>query len=144
MSEHTERPRAYSDADNREFLAAWQTGRLVVQACGECGRRFFYPRPLCPHCWSDHLEWRDLPGDGEIVSFSLVYRPNHSAFIEEVPIVLAEIRVTEGITMLCRVVGATPEGLRAGLPVRLVRSSRATRYPLPTFEPVDERGSHDG
>jgi uncharacterized protein len=138
MSEHAGRPQAHSDADNREFLAAWQAGRLVVQACGDCGRSFFYPRPLCPHCWSDRLEWRDLPGDGEIVSFSLVYRPNHSAFVGEVPIVLAEIKVAAGVTMLCRVVGARPASLRAGLPVRLVRSSQAARYPLPTFEPACE------
>jgi uncharacterized protein len=143
MSEHAERPRPHPDTDNREFLADWQAGRLVVQACGDCGQSFFYPRPLCPHCWSDRLEWRELPGDGEVVSFSLIYRPNHSAFLGEVPIVLAEIRVAAGVTMLARVVGVAPVKLRTGLPVRVVRSSQAARYTLPTFEPGAERGSHD-
>jgi hypothetical protein len=142
MSENTERPQAYPDTDNQEFLAAWKGGRLVVQACGECGRSFFYPRPLSPHCWSYRLEWRELPENGEVVSYSLIYRPNHSAFLGEVPIVLAEIRIA-GVTMLARVVGAAPEKLRTGLRVRVVPSPQAARYPLPTFEPAGERGSHD-
>jgi uncharacterized OB-fold protein len=135
-SESAEYPRAQEDGDNRGFLEAWRDGRLAVQACGACSRRFFYPRPLCPHCWSDRLSWQSLPSEGEVVSFSLIYRPNHPSFFDEVPIIFAEIRMAEGVTLLARIVGAVAEDVHSGMAVRLVGKSEATRYPLPTFQPA--------
>jgi hypothetical protein len=86
------------------------------------------------------LTWLPAAGDGEVVSFSLIHRPNHPSFFGEVPIVLAEIRLVEGVTLLARIVGAAPNSLRSGLPVRLVSKSEAARFPLPTFEPMQSRG----
>ena len=128
-------PQPQGDRDNAAFLEAWRQGRLLLQACGDCGRSFFYPRPLCPHCWSDALSWKPVPGRGEVVSFSLIHRPNHPSFFDEVPILLAEIRVAEGVTLLARIVGAAPDSICSGMPVRLVSKGEASRYPLPTFQP---------
>ena len=125
-------PRPQEDLDNHAFLEAWRHGHLILQTCDDCGRCFFYPRPLCPHCWSDRITWSELPGNGEVVSFSLIHRPNHSSFFDEAPIVLAEIRIANGVALLARVVGASPTAVRTGMPVRLVR--QPDRYPLPTFE----------
>jgi len=126
-------PQPREDRDNREFLAAWRQGRLLVQLCGSCGRSFFYPRPLCPHCWSEDVRFEEIDGRGEVVSFSLVHRPNQPAFLGEVPIVLAEIRLPTDITLIARIVGARPDAMRTGLAVELVSASEAARYPLPTF-----------
>jgi uncharacterized protein len=128
-------PQPQADRDNAGFLEAWRQGHLLLQACGDCGRSFFYPRPLCPHCWSDALDWKQVPGRGEVVSFALIHRPNHSSFFEEVPIILAEIRLVEGVTFLARVVSAAPDSMRIAMPVRLVSKPEASRYPLPTFQP---------
>ena len=129
-------PQPQADADNRQFLESWREGKLALQACRSCGRKFYYARPLCPHCWSDALTWLPAAGVGEVVSFSLIHRPNHPSFFDEVPIALAEIRLVEGVTLLARIVGAEPGLLRAGIPVRLVSKSEAARFPLPTFEPA--------
>jgi uncharacterized OB-fold protein len=107
----------------------------MLQSCVDCGRTFFYPRPLCPHCWSSALSWKPALGNGEVVSFSLIHRPNHSSFFDEIPIVLAEIRVPEGVTLLGRVVGAAAaNSIRIGASVRVVSTTEAKNYPLPTFE----------
>jgi len=126
-------PQPEEDSDNRAYLAAWREGRLRIQACGDCGRRFLYPRPLCPHCWSAALSSEDAAGSGKIVSFSLIWRPNHPSFLDEVPIALAEVRLAEGIPLLARIVGIAPPEIRSGLAVRLVAAPEAARYPLPTF-----------
>jgi len=126
-------PQPREDLDNRPFLEAWRDGRLRLQTCSECRRSFFYPRPRCPHCWSDRLVWDELPGEGEVVSFSLIHRPNHSSFFDEVPIVLAELRVAEGVTLLARIVGVSSDMVRTGMRVHLLK--QPNRYPLPTFEP---------
>lgn len=135
MTTDTAYPQVRSDTDNRHFLDEWREGRLVLQTCGSCGRRFFYARPLCPHCWSDELAWAPAKGEGEVVSYSFIYRPNHPSFLGEVPIALAEIRLVEGVTLLARVIDAAPDSMRTGMPVRLLSKSEASRFPLPTFRP---------
>ena len=136
MTGNAEYPQPQADTDNRRFLESWREGRLALQACGSCGRKFYYARPLCPHCWSEALTWLPAAGVGEVISYSLIHRPNHPSFFGEVPIALAEIRLVEGVTLLARVVGAAPGLLRSGLPVRLVSIPEAARFPLPTFEPA--------
>jgi uncharacterized protein len=133
-------PRPRLDEINRTYLDAWRGGRLMLQHCGHCDALVYYPRPLCPNCWSDWLEWRECSGDGRIVSFSLVYRPNHASFFDEVPIVLAEIRLKEGASMLARVVCNAPETVCSGQGVRLLPPESASRYPLPTFGLADGGG----
>ena len=130
MAEDSGYPRPHEDADNRPMLEAWREGRLVVQRCTVCGAAASYPRPLCPKCWSDRLAFEEASGRGEIVAWSLVHRPNHESFIAETPIVLAEVALPEGTSLIARVVCA-PEAVRSGAAVELVADPG--RYPLPTF-----------
>ena len=130
MADDARYPRPLVDADNRAMLEAWREGRLVVQRCAECGRAASYPRPLCPHCWSERLGFEAASGRGRIVAWSLVHRPNHESFFAEAPIVLAEIALPEGTSVIARVV-AEPESVRSGRPVEIVPEPE--RYPLPTF-----------
>ncbi len=125
-------PLPVADADNRRFLEEWQQGRLSLQHCRACDRSIFYPRPICPYCWSDDLEWRRSTGRGEIVSFSRIHRPNHEAFAAETPVLLAEVRLHEGASLLARIVGDDP--VRSGAPVELVADGWARQgLPLPVF-----------
>ena len=128
-------PEPVPDADNRALLEGWREGRLFLQHCGGCGRSVFYPRPMCPFCWSTNLVWRKSEGRGEIVSFSLIHRPNHPSFVDEVPIVLAEVRLAEGALLLARVLSQAP---RTGLKISLLPLPEARRYPLPIFRPAVE------
>ncbi len=133
MSETPDYPRPLEDADNRSFLDAWRAGALRIQHCRGCGRSIFYPRPVCPHCWSLDLEWRLSSGEGEVVSFSKIYRPNHQAFENEIPVVLAEIRLVDGATLLARVLG-DPDQVRSKSRVELVTDGwRGRNLPLPAF-----------
>ena len=126
-------PRPQGDADNRPLLEGWRGARLMLQTCAGCERTFFYPRPVCPHCWSAALSWNAATGRGTIVSYSFVHRPNDPAFFSEVPIILAEIRLEEGPALIARIVGCEPAAMRSGLPVALLPAPEALRYPLPTF-----------
>jgi len=128
-------PAPTEDEDNQPMLAAWREGRLVLPACERCGRTFFYPRPICPHCWSDALTWRNTSGEGTVESFAIVRRPNDPAFLDDVPIVLAEVMLKEGVAMLARIVNVEANTVECGMKLRLVPSDLAVRYPLPTFCP---------
>jgi hypothetical protein len=61
-------------------------------------------------------------------------RPNHPAFNDEVPIVLAEIMLEEGVSMLARIIDGVPG---TGVAVVLANDRQSVlRYPLPIFRPA--------
>ena len=130
----TNYPEPRSDGDNAPLLHAWrERGELLLQHCTDCGAVVYYPRPLCPRCWSDRLEWRAVRGQGRILAFSLIHRPNQPAFFEEIPIVLAEIELAAGPLMLARVIADRAGAVQTGAQVALVDRDEARRFPLPTF-----------
>ena len=129
-------PKPHADQINEPYLEAWAEGRLRLQACNGCGALIFYPRPLCPHCWSSDLDWIEHSGRSNVVSFSLVERPNHAAFFGETPIILAEVKLQDGPSMLARIICGDPAAVRTGLTLELLPAEEGKRYPLPTFRPA--------
>ena len=122
------------DEDNRAFLEAWRNeGKILLQKAADGGRPFFYPRPICPYTGSADLVALNASGKGRIVSFSLVRRPNHPAFKDEVPIILAEIVLGAGACLLARIICDDPGQIASGLPVETLADSERRHYPLPTF-----------
>jgi len=136
MSEAADYPRPRQDEDNRPFLEGWQQGRLMLQRARSGGPLFFYPRPICPFTGSRDLVWVEASGRGKIVSFSLVMRPNHPAFAAEVPIILAEIMLEEGASLLARVIEPDAGRVHSGAKVALLTMPEAARYAMPTFRLV--------
>ena len=118
---------------NAPLLDAWSRGELALQQCTACMHKVYFPRTLCPHCWSSELECKPLSGKGTIVSHSRIHKHVHAAFMHEPPTLLAEILLDEGWSMLARVV--VPEGVSvsSGMRVELVPRTEALRFPLPTF-----------
>ncbi|MEZ0167482.1 Zn-ribbon domain-containing OB-fold protein [Microvirga sp. TS319] len=133
MSETLDYPRPVEDEDNRPLLEAWREGKLMLQQSVSGGRSFFYPRSICPYTGSTDLVWREASGRGRIVSFSIVMRPNHPSFNNEVPIVLAEIGLEEGASLLARIITSDAGSVESGAAVELMPMPEAARYPLPTF-----------
>lgn len=122
------------DKDNSAFLTAWrEEGKLFLQKAADGGKPFFYPRPICPYTGSRDLITITASGKGRIVSYSFVLRPNHPAFNDEVPIILAEIALDEGASLLGRIICDDKSKIASGLAVELLPPSQARRYPLPTF-----------
>ena len=79
------------------------------------------------------MQWVEAKGTGEVVSHSLVYSHVTEPFVSEAPVVLAEIRLSEGLTMLARVLTDQLPSISSGIQVELVPLPEASRYPLPTF-----------
>ena len=127
-------PRAIRTPDNAAYLDSWKEGKMMLQHCPVCDRSIFYPRAMCPYCWNPDLKWIQSNGAGIVLSYSLIHRPNHPSFNHEVPIALAEIELSEGVTLLARILDGTPQ---TGMQVILANEPECTvRYPLPVFRLV--------
>lgn len=120
----------------RPFWSAAREHRLSIQRCKECQRHVFYPRPLCPHCGADALEWVDASGRGAIYSYTVARRPTSRAFAERVPYVIAIVELDEGPHMTTNIVECDPESLRVGDRVEAIFEDVSDEVALVQFRPA--------
>jgi uncharacterized protein len=120
----------------KPFWDAAREKRLVIQKCSDCGKTIFYPRIACPDCFSDHVKWVEASGKGSIYTFTVVKNNAPSAFIQDIPYVVAVIRLDEGVQMLSNVVDCDPETLHCDMLVEVVFEKLTTEFTLPKFRPV--------
>ncbi len=122
----------------RPFWSAAKERRLLLQYCNACNKFIFYPRIACPHCSSEDLGWRAASGRGTVYSYTVVENNAPSAFIVDMPYVVAVIRLEEGVQMLSNVVGCDPANLRCDMPVIVTFDTLNDDFTLPKFRPADE------
>ncbi len=131
------KPLPEPDPVTRPFWESVKAHAMRIQRCAACGRYVFYPRPLCPHCFSAALEWTPISGRGVVYSFTIVYRHPGAAFQAELPYVVALVELDEGVRMLTNLVQVAPDPaqLRIGMPVEVVYEDVTPEITLPKFRP---------
>ncbi len=83
----------------RPFWDAAKQERLSIQKCTDCEKHIFYPRIACPHCFSEKVEWVEASGKGTVYSFTVVESNSPSAFINDIPYIVAVVKLEEGVQM---------------------------------------------
>lgn len=112
-----------------ETTAYWEAaaqGKLLLKHCAACGVYHFYPRALCPFCFSDQTEWREAAGSGTIYSFSVMRRA-------ATPYAIAYVTLAEGPTMMTNIVDCDLDAIRIGQPVRVVFKPAENGQRVPMF-----------
>jgi len=122
---------------NAPLLDAWARGELLLQQCEDCGAKVFFPRELCPACWSPRLAWKRSAGTGTIVSWTRIHRHIHAAFTAEAPTLLAEVKLDDGWLMIARILAKDGAAVASGTRVEPVPMPDAARFPLPTFRALE-------
>lgn len=120
----------------RPFWEAARQRKLVLQRCNACSRTIHYPRVACPHCGADDLGWYEASGKGTIYSYTVVEANAPSAFVADIPYVVAVIRLTEGVQLLSNVVDCNPQELCCDMPVEVTFERLNEEFTLPKFRPV--------
>jgi uncharacterized OB-fold protein len=110
-------------------------GELRIQRCLDCGKPYFYPRPVCPSCGSGRVEWFTASGQATLYSYVINHRPA-AGFEDDVPYAIAVVELTEGPRMMTSIRGvpATPEALVLDMPLRVAFERRGDVW-LPVFTP---------
>lgn len=107
--------------------------RFELQQCRECREWIYYPREMCPHCYSNDLRWSEASDRGEILTYSTLYHTPVTAYEDNVPYVLAIATLEDGPQMMANVVNCDPEDVEIGREVSIVFEERGDRK-LPQFE----------
>ncbi|QRG68765.1 Zn-ribbon domain-containing OB-fold protein [Brevibacillus choshinensis] len=117
-------PKPVVDSDSKPYWDGLNNHELMIQHCDDCSKHIFYPRLLCPHCFSDQISWKQASGQGHIYSYTVVHRA-FGPFADQTPYVVAIVELAEGVRMMSRIIG-NREDIAIGKPVSV------------TFERVDD------
>ena len=128
------KPTPIPSVESRPYWDALKQHRLVMPRCAACGRHWFPPSLLCPHCNARDFAWSDMSGRGKVFSYVVVHRVYHPGFAGEVPYVVALIELAEGPRMLTNLPGAPcdPARLKIGAPLTVAFEQRGDMT-LPQF-----------
>lgn len=55
---------------NYQFYQNLKEGRFTTTRCKKCQHVAFPPGVICPRCWSEELEWVELPQRARVVTFT--------------------------------------------------------------------------
>lgn len=102
----------------RRFWSALAEGRFTTTRCAACAKLAFPPRPFCPHCWRDGIEWVELRGSGTVYS-STVMHAVPAIFAHEAPYRVGIVDLDGGLRIATRLLGVT-EGFAVGRRAEIV------------------------
>lgn len=105
--------------DTLPYWEALRQKRLVIQQCGGCGRHRHYPQPMCPHCHSMDVNWREIGGKGTVHSWTITHQTGIPGFADQTPYAFVTVDLPEGVRIAAPLRQASLDALRIGLPVRL-------------------------
>lgn len=118
------------DPETLPFWQAARDGRLLLRRCRDCAQMHWFPRSICPFCWSDRTDWQPASGRGTIYSWTVLRR-------NATPHAVAYVELEEGPRMLTNIVECDLDTLAIGQDVRVVfvPTSDPDGPPVPMFRP---------
>lgn len=127
----------YADESTQPFWDAALEGRLLGNRCDNCGTFVLPPAPRCFVCQHREFTWVELPGTGEVYSFTVVRHPLGEALRQVVPYVAAVINIDgtqgAGARMLANIIDCDPDTVRIGAKVRVKFDKVSETLAVPRF-----------
>ena len=120
---------AMNPGDEPYFQGAAE-GKLLLKKCNQCGEHHHYPRPLCPFCFSDKVEWVQAKGTGEIYTYSVTRRGSPT------PYCIAYVTLDEGPRMMTNIVDCDLDAVKVGQKVKVSFKKTENGSSVPVFVPV--------
>ena len=123
------------DEESKGFWEACRRHEFALQRCRNCGELRYYPRAVCPECMSGEVEWIVASGRGEVYTFTATHQNQMPGFREDLPYVLAYVKLDEGLLVLTNVVECPVDRVRIGMPVEVVFEDVNDEIAIPRFRP---------
>lgn len=129
-------PAPQGNPETQPFWAAAREGRLMIGRCvsrdrGGCGRAHYYPRGVCPFCFTPDAVLEPASGEGTIYTLSVTLRGAPE------PYAIGYVELEEGPRILTNFTGAELESFHIGQKVKLVWTpTEDGAPPVPMFGPA--------
>ena len=111
---------------------------LWLRHCRACDNTYFYPRDICPECFSRDTDWVQSSGRGTLYAFAIVHRGPVPAFRDRVPYIAALVELEGGARMPTNLVDVEPDpaNVKIGMTVQVTFDDLNGDISLPKFRPA--------
>ena len=117
--------------ESKPFWDAATEGKFLIKRCKACGEPHYFPRSICPFCFSDKTEWEQASGEGTIYTYSLMRKSPTG------PYAIAYVTLKEGPSLQTNIVDCDLEKLKIGQKVKVVfKPTEEGGAPVPMFAPA--------
>lgn len=120
------------DEESKPYWDGLKKKKLFIQYCAACHQYIFYPRTICPVCFSEEISWVESSGIGKIYSYTVVHQA-FGPFKAETPFVVGIVELDEGVRMMTRIIGEM-ERIAIDKPVSVVFTEVECDLVLPYFQ----------
>ena len=121
---------------NRHFWQGGEDGELRFLRCRGCRTWLHPPSPICPGCLGKDLAVEAVSGRATVLTFTLNHQPWVPAPDHPYAIAIVELEEQKGLRLMTNVVNCPAEGVRIGMPVRVVFEHHEDVW-FPLFEPAE-------
>jgi uncharacterized protein len=135
MSDYT-KPIPIPSIESKPYWDGLKQHKLLMQRCDGCGKFWFPPSLLCPHCNDGRFTWSETKGTGRVFSFVVYHRVYHPGFADEVPYTVAVIELDEGPRLISNVIGIPPDQVVCDMRVKIAYDDITDAMTIPKFAPV--------
>jgi uncharacterized OB-fold protein len=121
----------------QQFYDYCRQHELRFQRCKQCGKWRHVPRAMCAACGSWEAEWARSSGRGKVFTWTVVRRPMHPAFKDDVPYAPVVVQLEEGVRLVSWLVDCPLDEIRMGMPVEVVFDAVTPEVTLPKFRRLE-------
>ena len=122
--------------DSKPFWDGCKDHQLRFQKCKNCSFVRWPAAIICPECSSSDTEWIVASGKGKIYSFVVYHVAYHPAFKDDLPYVVAVVRLEEGPRFLTNIIGRNPDMVKCDMDVEVSWDDITGEFSLPKFKPL--------
>jgi uncharacterized protein len=129
--------RPFTSASFYQFLGEH---KLMASRCRMCAALHVPPRPLCPACHGQEMEWVEMGGDGSLLAFTTIHiAPTamlEAGYGKDNPYCTGIVRLAEGPAISAQILGVDarrPAEIAVGTALRVAFMERGEGDKRRTF-----------
>ena len=114
-------------------------GKFRAFKCKGCGAVIAPPSGTCYNCGSTDMEWTEVSGKGNLVSFTVIHIAPEE-FQDEAPYYIAIVELEEGTRVSARLLGfdpLKPEEVKIGIKLQIAYIKGVSGKAYLAFKPLD-------
>lgn len=133
MSQHASKFLPQPQPGTKPFWDGCKRHVLLLQKCDQCGMYQFYPRSICTRCSASSLDWVEASGRGTVLTWTIVRHSVSEAYADDIPYVIALIKLQEGPTMMSQLIECDQESVQSGMRVQVSFQDWTDDISMPMF-----------
>jgi len=115
---------ADKDFTHAAFQASLAEHKLMGARCRTCGSLYLPPRPMCARCYSEDMEWTEVPTKGTLAAFTTIHiAPTamlEAGYGRDNPYCTGIVKLENGLAISAQILGVdakNPASIQIGTPL---------------------------